>query len=181
MIDNALSREQLMAIPITIPRLGWNMEEGVFGGWLKKNGEPVRAGEAVFTLETDKATENVESLDTGILNIAANSPNPGETVAVGVVIAYLLKAGETAPLTNESSQPAAPVVPERKAPTLTRSGTQSGPAISPRARRYALKLGIDWMNLTGSGRTGRIRERDVWAAALEESLPGPLPDAGMVE
>ena len=30
-----------MAVPITIPRLGWNMEEGTFGGWLKNNGDEV--------------------------------------------------------------------------------------------------------------------------------------------
>ena len=39
-----------MAIPITIPRLGWNMEEGIFLGWLKADGEPVRAGEMLFRL-----------------------------------------------------------------------------------------------------------------------------------
>ena len=32
-----------MAIPITIPRLGWNMDEGVFAGWLKQDGESIRA------------------------------------------------------------------------------------------------------------------------------------------
>jgi pyruvate dehydrogenase E2 component (dihydrolipoamide acetyltransferase) len=37
--------------------------------------------------------------------------------------------------------------------------------ISPRAKRVAAELGIDWTGLQGSGRTGRIRERDVRAAA----------------
>ncbi|HBI44507.1 MAG TPA: dihydrolipoamide acyltransferase, partial [Planctomycetales bacterium] len=45
-----------MAVEITIPRLGWNMEEGVFVGWLKQDGEPVKPGEALFTLEGEKAT-----------------------------------------------------------------------------------------------------------------------------
>ena len=48
-----------MAIPITVPRLGWNMEQGVFLGWLKADGAAVRAGEALFTLESDKATEDI--------------------------------------------------------------------------------------------------------------------------
>src|SRR5262249_20820415 len=45
--------------------------------------------------------------------------------------------------------------------------TQPGrrPAISPRARRTAAELGVDWGGLKGSGRGGRIRERDVQAAA----------------
>ena len=52
-----------MAIPITVPRLGWNMEQGVFVGWLKADGAAVRAGEALFTLESDKATEDIEGFD----------------------------------------------------------------------------------------------------------------------
>ena len=55
-----------MAIPITIPRLGWNMETGVFQGGLKPDGAAVRAGEALFTLESEKATEDIESLDAGL-------------------------------------------------------------------------------------------------------------------
>ena len=55
-----------MAIPITVPRLGWNMEQGVFVGWLKADGEPIRAGEALFTLEGEKATEDVEGVNAAI-------------------------------------------------------------------------------------------------------------------
>jgi pyruvate dehydrogenase E2 component (dihydrolipoamide acetyltransferase) len=159
-----------MAIPITIPRLGWNMEHGVFGGWLKKDGEAVRAGEAVFVLETDKATENVESLDNGILNIVPNAPTTGATVAVGLVIGYLLKSGESAPTPEERKASSSPVrkaeeVETKRVAVPERSRAQ--PAISPRARRAANRLGIDWTQLVGSGRTGRIRERDV----LRESLP----------
>src|SRR5439155_4376882 len=43
--------------------------------------------------------------------------------------------------------------------------TRRGKTISPRARRVAGELGVDWNGLEGSGRTGRIRERDVRAAA----------------
>src|SRR5712691_7445877 len=52
-----------MAIPITIPRLGWNMEEGIFLGWLKADGEPVRAGEMLFRLESEKSAEDIECKD----------------------------------------------------------------------------------------------------------------------
>ena len=41
-----------MPIEITIPRLGWNMDEGVFVAWLKNDGEPVKAGEPIFSLES---------------------------------------------------------------------------------------------------------------------------------
>src|SRR5438874_7396891 len=79
-----------MAIPITVPRLGWNMEEGVFGGWLKADGDAVRPGDLVFRLESDKATEEIESLDAGILRIPANGPKEGDRVLVGTVIGHLV-------------------------------------------------------------------------------------------
>ena len=74
-----------MASEVTIPRLGWNMEEGTFIGWLKRDGEPVAAGEPLFSLEGDKATQDVESLEAGILRIPPDGPNDGDKIAVGVV------------------------------------------------------------------------------------------------
>ncbi len=67
-----------MPIAITVPRLGWNMEEGVFAGWLKRDGEPVREGEPLFSLEGDKATQDVESIDPGILSIPTDAPGVGD-------------------------------------------------------------------------------------------------------
>ena len=55
----------LMASEVTIPRLGWNMDEGTFVGWLKTDGEHVGRGEPLFSLEGDKATQDIESLETG--------------------------------------------------------------------------------------------------------------------
>ena len=72
-----------MPIPITIPRLGWNMEEGVFAGWLKRDGDVVKAGESIFSLESDKATQDIECLDSGILRIPPQAPKEGDTLPVG--------------------------------------------------------------------------------------------------
>jgi pyruvate dehydrogenase E2 component (dihydrolipoamide acetyltransferase) len=164
-----------MAIPITIPRLGWNMEQGVFVGWLKADGTTIRSGEALFTLESEKATENVECLDTGILHIPAHGPRQGDTVAVGAIIGYLLQPGETIP------EPATPcTVPPRTAPSSTgveplpfraTAHTHDRPASSPRARRAAARLGINWMQATGTGCAGRIRECDVLALAGPTDTP----------
>jgi pyruvate dehydrogenase E2 component (dihydrolipoamide acetyltransferase) len=140
-----------MPIPVAVPRLGWSMEEGVFVGWLKADGDTIRPGDAVFQLEGEKATEEVQSLDGGVLHIPADAPRPGDRVLVGAVLGYLLQPGE-------QGLPAA--APTADAPTK--------PAISPRARRLASRLSIDWSGLHGSGRSGRVRERDVAAAA-----PGP--------
>jgi pyruvate dehydrogenase E2 component (dihydrolipoamide acetyltransferase) len=145
-----------MAVAIAVPRLGWNMEEGVFAGWLKKAGEPVKERDALFRLESDKATEEVESPGGGVLWVAPDGPSEGDRLAVGTVIGYLLQAGEAPPSERTAPQP-----------------IDDAPAISPRARRVAAELGIDWSRLRGSGRTGRIRERDVREAARTASAHGP--------
>src|SRR5262245_19682466 len=93
-----------MAIEITIPRLGWNMEEGIFVGTLKQDGDTIRAGEHVFTLEGEKATEDIECLDSGILRIPPTAPKPGDKVAVGAVIGYLAQQDESVGWA-ESSRP----------------------------------------------------------------------------
>ena len=83
-----------MPIEITIPRLGWNMDEGVFVAWLKNDGDAVKAGEPIFSLETDKAVQEIESLDSGTLRMLPSGPRPGETLPVGTVIAHIERADE---------------------------------------------------------------------------------------
>src|SRR3954470_15776459 len=83
-----------MPIKITIPRLGWNMDEGVFVGWLKHDGDPVKAGEPIFSLETDKAVQEIESLDAGTLKRLPARPRRGETLPVGTVIGHIIQVDE---------------------------------------------------------------------------------------
>lgn len=152
-----------MAVEIVLPRLGWTMEEGTLVEWLKQDGDPVKAGEILFTVESDKAVNEVESFDEGILRIPPDSPAPGTTVPVGTLLAYILQPGEALPASRVASAPAASAAATpAAAPTTSR---HSGPAISPRARRLALQLGVDWSQLRGSGQSGRIAERDIQAAA----------------
>src|SRR3954470_7173689 len=84
-----------MPIPVTVPRLGWSMDEGTFAGWLKADGEAVRPGDLLFKLEGEKAVEEVESFDAGVLSIPADAPKEGDRVAVGAVLGWLLKPGES--------------------------------------------------------------------------------------
>ena len=70
-----------MAVEIRVPRLGWSMEEGTFLGWLKQDGDLVQSGDALYELEGEKATQEIESLDAGILRIPPNAPAPGAVVA----------------------------------------------------------------------------------------------------
>ncbi len=168
-----------MAIPITVPRLGWNMDQGVFVGWLKANGATVRAGEPLFTLESEKATEDIECLDDGILHIPVDGPQKGDVVLVGTTIGFLLQPEEPIPTARKPSpspQQAEPMPTESTA-RMRDTSTRHRPASSPRARRAATELGIDWRKANPSGRTGRIRERDVLAlnATLAQEPVPPIP------
>src|SRR5579883_143644 len=170
-----------MAIAITIPRLGWNMEEGVFVGWLKGDGEPIRAGDPLFTLEGEKATQDIEANDAGILRIPPAAPKDGERVAVGAVIGYLLGPGEADPVVGD-----APVAEGRRAVAaasvasatsaaepIERRVRRDRPRSSPLARRVARELGVDWTQLQGSGSTGRIRKVDVLGAVRDRAQARP--------
>jgi len=164
-----------MPIPVSVPRLGWNMEEGIFVEWLKADGDPVKPGDAVFRLEGEKATEDIECLDAGMLHIPATGPKPGDKLAVGTVIGYLLREGEVAP----SIEASAPGEPQGLSPRAIEAPTTAGinPAarqanahvVTPRARRLAARLGVDAAGIHGSGRNGRVRERDVASLAKPQA------------
>jgi pyruvate dehydrogenase E2 component (dihydrolipoamide acetyltransferase) len=158
-----------MAIPITVPRLGWNMEQGVFVGWLKADGAPVRAGDRLFTLESEKATEDVECLDSGVLHIPANGPRKGDAVAVGAVIGFVLQPGEAIPAPTPAAPPASKPSVNLAGAAPVSATPRARPASSPRARRVAAEFGVDLRSVNGAGRTGRIRERDVRAFAASAS------------
>lgn len=167
-----------MPIEIIVPRLGWSMEEGAFVAWLKKDGEFVRAGEALFSIEGDKAVQEIESIDSGILRIAANCPKPGDSIRVGDLLGHLaattdLQVPERVPAGSgrvvvKPMPNALPTEPEPlqvvEAPAPLLSPLPRIPSISPRAVRVAAELGVDWTTVPGGGRTGRIRERDIRAA-----------------
>ncbi len=159
-----------MASDVVMPRLGWTMETGRVVEWLKQDGEAVAAGDMLFSVESDKAIVEVEALDSGVLRIPTDTPI-GVDAPVGAVLAYILGPGEEPPAAAAPAPTAAAVaatptvgtVAARAAEGATTAGAE--PAISPRARRVARELGVDWTGLTGSGAGGRIRERDVRAAA----------------
>jgi pyruvate dehydrogenase E2 component (dihydrolipoamide acetyltransferase) len=167
-----------MAVEIVMPRFGWTMEEGLLAEWTKHDGDPVKVGDILFTVESDKALNEVESFETGILRIPPDAPQAGSTVKVGALLAYVVQPGESAPFEGQST-PAAAAIEPAAAPTsaaasvATSTTAASRPkertTVSPRARRIAGELGVDLAQLRGTGRTGRIVERDVRDASAPRS------------
>src|SRR4051794_34872306 len=116
---------------VVMPRLSRSMEEGTILRWLKSDGDPVRAGDELVEIETDKATETYAADAEGVLQVVAAV---GETLPVGAVIARLDGAGAV-----PAPPPAAP-----EAAPATRAGARGetttvepGRAQSAVARRMA--------------------------------------------
>lgn len=181
-----------MAFEITLPRLGWDMEEGSLADWLKKDGEFVKAGELLFTVEGDKAIQEIEALDSGYLKTLPDGPQKGEKVPVGTLLGYLVPEQELAefrfpgqslePVTVQATQVQAVAQPagfplEKPSPALV-DGRKRRVYISPYAKRLAQGLGVDWQGIRGSGKGGRIMAHDVELAAemkRKTTAPAPIP------
>ncbi len=182
-----------MATFFAMPKLGMNMVEGTIVEWLAKEGQQVKAGQAILAIETDKATQEVESPASGTL--ARILKDVGETVPCNTVMAVILAPGEALPtvipdVIAEGVAPKAEVevkVQKAESPTSEveplpgpppTGGEASGRAgrvsISPAARSLAEELGVDINKIPASG--GRIRREDVLAAyEAMQTQAGPAP------
>ena len=171
-----------MAYEILMPQLGLTMEEGTVSSWLKHEGDAVKAGEAILEITTDKLTNEVTSEHDGVLlKIVAQE---GEDIPVKGLLGYIGEAGEQV---GGAAAPAA--APAEAAPAeAAASAVASAPAavsaggarirISPFARKLAANMGVDYSALTGSGPSGRIVAKDIYAAAeARKSAPAAAPAA----
>jgi len=163
---------------VIMPKMGDGMEEGTLLEWLKKEGEKVKMGEVIGTIQTDKATLELESPGNGVLS--AVTLKPGETVPVGKRIAVLLKDGEklsdvapSAPAEKEAPKPAAESKSAPVADAKVASSNGERIKASPLAKKIAEELGVDLNSISGSGPGGRIVEKDVRGAkpAAAKSAP----------
>jgi pyruvate dehydrogenase E1 component beta subunit len=96
-----------MPIQVLMPALSPTMEKGNLAKWLKKEGEPVKAGDVIAEIETDKATMEVEAVDEGTLGKIL-VPEGTADVAVNTPIAVILAEGEdAASMKDQGQQPQA--------------------------------------------------------------------------
>ena len=146
-----------MATQILMPALSPTMTEGKLARWLKTEGDPVRAGDVIAEIETDKATMEVEAVDEGRL-ARILVPEGTEGVAVNTPIAVLAANGEDVSATSPSPAPASHgPAPAVAAPTPTPTPTPAPAATAPAEDK-------DW----GPTKPIPVREalRDAMAAEL---------------
>jgi len=161
-------------VNVIMPALGMTQETGKLLRWLVAEGHPVRQGQPLMEIETDKVTVEIESPASGVLTgVRALA---GQEVPVGHVVAVILAPGETppasTPVTPAAAQPAARVHEPQGAPAL-RLGR--APA-SPKARRLAQELGVDLWTVPGSGPGGEVTAADVMNAKGTPAPPVGLAD-----
>jgi 2-oxoglutarate dehydrogenase E2 component (dihydrolipoamide succinyltransferase) len=172
-----------MSVDIKVPSVGESVTEAVLAEWFKKDGDSVKKGDALFVLETDKVTLEVEAEADGILKIQVQE---GDTVKIGAVVGSIdTEAGEAEADAKESKEPEEEPAPkkerpaeqakapsEEKAPTVEPQAAPSEekPApepsiedkdLSPAVRRLVAEKGLDVGKIGGSGPGGRVTKGDV--------------------
>ena len=169
-----------MATEIILPMLGETMNEGTIVAWSKNEGDAVQPGDVLYTVESDKATLEVEATAAGFLRrILAPA---GSTVPVLSIVAYVTATPDE--VVSAPAHPPAPAPrPAGAAPSKASDSRPPAGAIassaplpsgrliaSPRARRAARERGLDLTRVAGSGPAGRIVERDLDKVAAAPRL-----------
>ena len=169
-----------MAQEVLMPKLGLTMTEGTIEEWKYKEGDSVKKGDILFSVATDKLTNDVEAEADGVL-LKILLPE-GETAPCKAVIAYIGEAGEVIAEGGASAESTAAQAPASsaaavpaKAPAATRDpGT---PVLaSPAAKKLAKEKGVDLALVAGTGPKGRITLEDV-----EAYLTAPKADEPAAE
>ncbi|HTH57250.1 MAG TPA: pyruvate dehydrogenase complex dihydrolipoamide acetyltransferase [Cyclobacteriaceae bacterium] len=180
----AIETSGIKADLVLMPKMSDTMTEGVIAKWHKKVGDQVKSGELMAEIETDKATMDYESFNTGtLLYIGAKEK---EAVKINEVLAIigeknadwqtLLKAQQAKG--SGDSKPAAPPTAAVQTPSVqpTSNGTVSTNGrlkASPLAKKMAKDLGYDINKIQGTGDYGRVTKHDV-----ENYKPSAQPAKG---
>jgi pyruvate dehydrogenase E2 component (dihydrolipoamide acetyltransferase) len=159
-----------------MPSLGADMEAGRLVEWRVKPGDPIKRGDIIAVVETDKAAIEVESFVTGTVDRLI--AEPGERLSVGAVMAEISTTGVPQPATVPEPAAAAAAAPAstpegqsaaagplhpRRAPETQQPSAVAAERVraSPLARRRARELGVDLSTVRGSGPHGVIEAADV--------------------
>ncbi len=161
-----------MPTEIIVPDLGESIVEATIAEWLKAVGDPVKAGEPVLMLETDKVDLEVGATKDGVL--AEIRVQQGEDVKVGDVVGIIDETaaaeatGAASEATAEQPPESAPEAPPAEA---ARDEKAERERVSPLARKLAEEKGIDLAQVRGTGAHGRVTKEDVERHLAEAAKP----------
>lgn len=173
-----------MPISVVMPALEMAQETGKLISWLKKEGDTVAKGEPLLEVETDKAVMEVESPGDGVL--AGVKVVAGAEVPVGRTIAWIVKAGESAPTEEvfiesgrKSAAPSSSAVSSHAPSPAPATARES--RVSPKARRLAAEKGVDLSQVRGSGADGEVLAADILAVAESKQAASVSPSPSRAE
>lgn len=171
-----------MAEIINMPKLGFDMAEGVLVRWVRQVGETINKGEVLAEIETDKATVEVESHFSGV--VLQHLVDPGTSVPVNDPIAVIGAEGEKVEVTSNQSPVSShqssvtseqkPAIAETRQPDNQSKIEDPKSEIikaSPLAKKIARDRGVNLGAVVGTGPGGRIVRRDI-----EKALAKPTVD-----
>lgn len=175
-----------MAQDLLMPKLGLTMSEGTLLEWKVEPGQPVRKGQVLYVIETDKVATDIEADADGVFE--ARIVPEGETVPVGAPVGRMAGFATEAAPPSPAAKPAPSVsleandapsglidAPTAAAPMSSRPADGEARIIAtPLARRIAREHDVDLRTVTGSGPRGRIKAADVERRAQEARAAAPV-------
>ena len=196
-----------MAELVTMPKLGFDMAEGTLVRWVKAEGDSVQKGDVIAEIETDKATVEVESSDSGIMfrhlveeetTLPVNAPiaviaEEGEEPSQDEINAMVKEAGGE-PTGKKAEKEEEPIEKEKKIEEETAEPGKApeeaqeegvspagGVRSSPLARRMAEDKDINLQKVDGSGPRGRVVKKDIQRYLESMREEGREEEAEVVE
>jgi 2-oxoglutarate dehydrogenase E2 component (dihydrolipoamide succinyltransferase) len=186
-----------MTVEVKVPTLPESVADGTLVNWKKKPGDPVKRGENLVDLETDKVVLDIPAPADGVLGPILRQE--GEIVTTGDVIATLEEGAVAQAVAPAPAPVAAPAPAAPTAPTPAGAVTEVDlEGLSPAVRRLVAEYGLDASKIPSSGRGGRVTKADVLAyldarkagaptaaapppiaapAAVSATAPAPAPAA----
>ena len=153
-----------MATEVKIPAMGESISSGILAAWHVKNGDYVQKDQVLYELETDKITSEGAAEVAGVISIQVEVD---EEVDIGQIIASIDESAVYTPADKVANMPVADdaVVEAVDSNVATDVSVEAKPepvdTLSPAARKAAEETGVDTVNISGSGKDGRVMKSDI--------------------
>jgi len=154
-----------VSVEVKIPAVGESISSGIVSVWHKKSGDFVNAGDALFTLETDKVSTEISAETAGVLDTIVSE---GQEVKIGEVVATIddsKKAPEAAPAEKKKEKTETKAAEKSGASSKGGQQTAGAASLSPAVRRIVDEEHLDPAKISGTGPGGRLTKADALAAA----------------